>query len=145
MIRVLLYEHVGTALVVPAPTGVVYQQQAGGVCCLQPELEGFLVPLGNDVELDGHRLISAENELFTEFASGGEALDSESADRLDAYLQRYARSHYLPMRSIRVNRERLHESFEAWVHVVVSEGEPSVPILGASWPLHAVLTWNNSD
>lgn len=141
----LLYEHVGTALLVPAPTGIVYQAQAGGTVCLQPALEGFLVPFGNDVELDDHRVISLENELFSELASHGQSFDSEMADRLDALLQRYGESHYRPMSRVRVNRDRLHESFEAWVHVIVSAGEPTVPIFGVSWPLHAVLTWNNSD
>lgn len=33
------------ALIVNHPSGVVYTNQAGGVCCTHPELEGVLIPL----------------------------------------------------------------------------------------------------
>lgn len=33
------------ALIVLAPTGIGWTNQAGGVCCAQPEAEGVLIPL----------------------------------------------------------------------------------------------------
>ena len=48
---VRLYDHAGTALVIPHATGIVYSNQAGGTTCVQPQLEGFVVPIANDVGL----------------------------------------------------------------------------------------------
>lgn len=35
-------------VIVPAPTGIVWTNQTGGMCCAHPELEGFLVPLAGE-------------------------------------------------------------------------------------------------
>lgn len=144
MIRVLLYEHVGTGLIIPASTGVVYVNQVGGTTCDQRELEGVFVPIGNDVSLEG-QLISAENELFDAFRGSGQPFSVADADRFDALVQAYARAHWIPMGLVRGDRERLEQSTEAWVHVIVDDGDPGMPVSGVRWPARAILTWTNSD
>lgn len=144
MVRVLLWEHVGTGLIIAAPTGVVYVNQVGGIACEQRELEGLFVPIGNDVSSDG-QLISAENELFDAFRGAGERFSVAAADRFDALLEAYGRAHWIPMGLVRADRERLAESTEAWVHVVVEGGDPGMPVSGIRWPARAILTWTNSD
>ena len=37
-------------VIVPAPTGVIYACQVGGTACLQREVEGYLVPLGGELD-----------------------------------------------------------------------------------------------
>ena len=41
----------GLALVVEYPSGVLYTNQAGGVFCNQPIVEGVLAPLGNECDV----------------------------------------------------------------------------------------------
>jgi hypothetical protein len=139
----LLYE-AGAGLVIPHPTGVIYQTQACGVCCMQPELEGVFVPL------DADQVSDALHAWFTGPKYGGSGamrgLDTEDADRIEEVLRGW-RPYGFP---VSVDREQLRESFEAWVHVVLHDDEdPS--LLGAlfsgfgPYPRRAVLTWPNSD
>lgn len=142
---VRLYEHAGTALVVPHPTGVVYSNQAGGHACLQPNIEGFLVPIANEVGLaPSHSFRSPENDLFKYFAtlhSCGAPISETDALEIEAIM------HQLPLwGGLRVDRDRLKDSAEAWVFVTIEESEHR-PILvdGIDYPIHAILTWTNSD
>ena len=57
-----LYDMVGTSLIVPAKTGVIYSNQTGGTACLQPQQEGFVIPFCNDISLPGLKLVSPENK-----------------------------------------------------------------------------------
>lgn len=43
-----LYERNGLAMIVPARTGIVYQNQTRGHACYQCSQEGYLVPLGRE-------------------------------------------------------------------------------------------------
>ena len=142
---VRLYEHAGTALVIPHSTGIVYSNQAGGHACLQPQTEGFLVPIANDVGLaTTHEFRSPENELFhyfTELHSCGAPLTEADAQRIESIM------HQLPQwDNLSVDRDRLDESVEAWVFVTVAESKQK-PILvdGLDYPVRAILTWTNSD
>ena len=147
---VRLYEQAGLALVVEAPTGVVYSNQTGGYSCLQPELEGALIPLRNDVELPSKKLLSPEHELCDYFegpphkgTGAVRGLSGSDADVIDGVLDKWR----IPW--VRVDRERLEQSHEAWVHVLVSP-EPSdtpAPLFRGfePYPARAVLTWCNSD
>jgi hypothetical protein len=42
---IVLPEDLHGALIIKAPTGVIYTAQVGGTRCMHPEEEGFLVPL----------------------------------------------------------------------------------------------------
>ncbi len=142
---VRLYDQVGTALVIPHPTGIVYSNQAGGHACLQPQAEGFLIPIANDVGLaPTHDLRSPENDLFKYFSklhSCGAPLTEADAQKIESIM------HQLPLwGGLSVDRKRLHNSVEAWVFVTIAESEQR-PILveGLNYPVSAILTWTNSD
>lgn len=120
---------------------------------MQPGMEGALVPFGNDVAIDGNVLMSAQEALeayFTGPKHGGtgatSGLDQEDADAIDAI---FAKTEYGS--SFKVDRDRLKDSMEAWVHVTVNGvGSTETAIPGTCWgflpfPRSAVLTWMNSD
>lgn len=44
-ILVELWQSPGAFLVIEKPTNVFYTNQVGGICCMHPKVEGFLVPL----------------------------------------------------------------------------------------------------
>ena len=136
-ITVLLYEIGGLALVVPAPTGIVYRNQTGGHACLPSQMEGYLVPFAGEMRTACDRLVSH----FTGPKWGGwcsERIDAETADEIDSVL-----ADSLRHEQIIVDRTKLEMSWEAWVHVriigrllaLVEHGEPR----------EAILTWPNSD
>lgn len=142
---VRLYEHSGTALVIPHTTGIIYSNQAGGLACLQPDVEGFLAPIANDVGLaPAHDFRSPENELFRYFKklhSCGAPLTEMDAIKIESVM------HELPLwGGLSVDRERLAESIEAWVFVrIVDIGHKPIPVDGLPYPVDAILTWTNSD
>ena len=149
---VQLWESVGLGLIVEYPSGIVYSNQTGGASCLHPEAEGVFVPLHNDVEGKGRKLVSPANDLFDFFEgpkhSGTGAisgLDAEDADFIDSVLAKSSLSGVLS-----VDRERLRESHEAWVHVVVhreEDNEHGLPIFRGLGPYsrRGILTWENTD
>jgi hypothetical protein len=126
-------------LLIGCPSGVVYQNQVGGVVCWQAEIEGILSPL--DVEPDGVRRI-----MQCAYPSGREGITREVADAIDAILSNGAATRFL-----KVDRSRLDRSWEAWVYVLVdSPGVASgdvpkfSPVQGFG-QVGGVLTWPNSD
>lgn len=145
-----LWDFVGVGLIVEHPSGVRYSNQTGGTGCHHPEVEGVLVPVANDVPLEDPTVLSPANELSEYFAGpthGGagatSGLDPRDADFIDDVLRRCGYGDV-----IRVDRQRLRESHEAWVRVnVMSEGALQ-PVLfeGFSpYPRAGVLTWPNTD
>lgn len=148
VVRVTLYDFVGTGLIIKAKTGIVWTNQAGGTACLQPECEGLFVPFGNDTRLDG-KLISLENSLFELFqgAAGGLTFAEGWAEAFEEALSRYAAEHWRAFSAVTLDRALVHESVEAWVHVIyhpTSDFSPLFEGLGEP-PFGAVLTWTNSD
>lgn len=141
--RVTLYDFVGTGLIIKARTGIVWTNQAGGVSCLQPECEGLFVPFGNFGEP------SLEDALMELFGSGYGAANFGKvwAEPFERLLQQYAAEHWRPFATIELDRTRLDESVEAWVHVIYRP-TPELPALFEGVgepPFEAVLTWSNSD
>ena len=138
------------SLIGHAGTGVIYSNQAGGIVCLHPEIEGAFVPFGNDVVYEGRRFLSPENDLESYFAGpkhcgagATNGLDEADADFIDGVLQKAQVSHW-----IAVDRNRLEESCEAWVCVTVLEDEASPFSICSGfgpYPKKGVLTWVNSD
>ncbi len=146
-----VYEHVGKGVIVEYPTGVIYSNQAGGTSCLQPELEGAFVPFGNDLPRKPRDWKGAEDELTAWFegsrhrgTGATNGLDAEDADFIDGVLERAEADQW-----IKVDRNLLRDSCEAWVWVTVlaDEGGPHVRICSgfAPYPRRGVLTWTNSD
>lgn len=129
-------------LVVEHPSGVVYQNQVGGVVNWQAELEGVLAPL--DVRPDAVRRIQD-----CPYPSGREGITDEIADAIDALLASEPGA-----RSVRVDRARLGQSWEAWVYVLIDSPERSTVEAAADdcfgsicgfGRARGVLTWQNSD
>ena len=125
----------GVGLIIPWPTGVIYQGQVGGHYCLPFREEGVFVPLETErIE---------ESKQLQEYFTGpkwrgwcGEGIDEETAAFVDRTLARLRLDGF-----IKVDRSRLKESVEAWVYVDV----PEDPYLDGLTPCKAVLTWPNSD
>ena len=147
--KVLLYEYLGLGLIIPFPSGVIYSNQAGGSTCLQPEMEGIFVPLRNDHFFEGQLMVSPVEALMAYFdgeawqgtgATGG--LTEHDADMLDQFLRSYSLSDVL-----RIDRSRLRESCEAWIHVEVTAEERKIPTFSGfgAYPRTGVLTWPNTD
>lgn len=146
MIEVSLCDHAGTGLVFPAQTGVTYQHEGAGTANLHLRCEGFFVPFGNSIPHRGETLISLGVLLHRKLASAGNPYTWDDADRLDAMLEEYGNDGYFPFRFIETNREKLDESYEAWVHVRLTRGRDDMyPFSGVPLPTQAILTWNNSD
>lgn len=144
-----LWESVGLGLIIAYPSGVQYSNQTGGTSCLHPSLEGVYVPLRNDTTVRDRLLLSPENELYAFFlgpmhqgTGATSGLDEADADFVSNVLFDHRLS-----RILQVDRARLSESHEAWVHVLVL-GEQAE---WANWkglgpyPRRGVLTWSNTD
>lgn len=135
-LKVVLHDFPDLGLIVKAATNVIYTNQTGGFACWHPEVEGFLVPLRANL---GMRELDALRSLCgSDFDDG---IDSETADELESMLAR------LGFKGIRVDRSKLAESWESWIHVILSgELGLDVPLEGQiPESLEAVLTWPNSD
>jgi hypothetical protein len=148
--RIELWEHVGLGIILSWPTGIIYTNQTGGTSCFHPEMEGAFVPLRNDCTEEGRILMSPENELWNYFTGprwrgDGATLGLEAADAdfIDDLLRK---AKLFP--TVRVDRDRLKDSHEAWVHVIVAGDESNdSPIFAwfAPYPRAGLLTWQNSD
>ena len=145
---VWLWNCPGVSLVLNAPTGVLYSNQTCGNCCMQPTVEGILIPLGPEF-MDAQGLsFDPEDVLFSYFTgpkySGSGAMtgiDSDDADFIDALFVRARISRFL-----KVDRHRLADSHEAWVCVEVLEDAGEGVFTGAGpFPRPAIISWCNSD
>lgn len=119
-------------LFVPWPTGVIYATQAGGVMCLHPAVEGFVVPLEVVYRKPYEKL------LATLDCRGcyGDSLTVEDADAIDAALEAAGLD-------LRVNRDALDDSTEAWVYCRVLPGvRGRLAFLAGR---EVILTWENCD
>jgi len=95
-------------------------------------------------------LVSPENDLWDYFTGphwkgtgATNGLQAEDADFIDGLLQKVS---LFP--TIQVDRSRLRDCHEAWVHVTISGDEPcDPPLFGgfAPYPRPGILTWQNSD
>lgn len=127
-------------LILGYPTGIVYENQVGGVACRHEEFEGVLVPVGLPPE-DAARFMALS---FPRTA----AIDADVADRIDEILASVPFARYLE-----VDRSRLRDSCESWVFVLAEIPQDSTfqlygPYFGAPrgfGPVRGVLTWPNSD
>jgi hypothetical protein len=134
-LKVVLHDFPDLGLIVKAATNVIYTNQTGGFACWHPEVEGFLVPLRTHLglrELDALRSLCGDRD---------DGIDSETADQVESILAS------LGFKGIRVDKSKLAESWESWIHVILSgELGHTVPLEGVRPErLEAVLTWPNSD
>ncbi|MEW6302888.1 MAG: DUF6210 family protein [Verrucomicrobiota bacterium] len=136
MFTIDLWDYDGVGLIIAYPSGVTYVNQAGGLTCRQPELEGVFVPLTAQLSAVGNEL----QEYFTGPKWKGrcdDGIDVETADFVDGLLRAHDWAG-----SLQVDRDRLSDSLEAWIHMRVGGN-------GFFWPGfeggHGVLVWENSD
>ena len=145
-----LYDFIGLGLIFSFPSGVIYINQTGGHACLQSEAEGLLVPLHNDLALDPVQLLGPEPDLLAYFTgakhngTGATAgLDEVDANEISVILARHRLGSVLE-----VDRSRLIDSHEAWLHVIVRADDcglsPAFAGFGP-YPRPGILTWGNSD
>lgn len=125
-------------LLIEHPSGVVYENQVGGNACWQATLEGVLAPL--DMESKSFEEIM---NLFDAYAPQG--ITAMTADAIDAILVAEPVA-----KTVRVDRERLAESWEAWVYVIVDfpasvAADADLELFSGFGKGHGVLTWPNSD
>lgn len=144
--KIYLHAAVGTGIIINYPSGIIYTNQTGGTACLQPEMEGFYVPVGNDIATPSLALISPENELCNYFNSkysndgAINGLDIDDANQVQNILSAFNLSD-----AIVIDRTKLNLSHEAWVYVSVFPEKSHGLFSNFGSKLTGVLTWCNSD
>jgi len=131
--------HPVVGIIVAHPSGVVYTNQTGGYATFHPSMEGVFVPLSRAGELQ-----AALDEHFFEGPKWEghcySGIDAETADFIDQLL-----STVPPLRGVTVNRDRLKESMEAWIHLTIARPADDESAFSDFAGTAAVLTWENSD
>lgn len=122
----------GLGLIISFPSGVIYTNQVGGYACLHPEVEGVFVPLPV-----GHKKILFA--LQTHFSGNWHHLEEKDADVIDKLLRSDDFGY------IKVDRNRLSDSFESWIYVEIDEIKETFPLIGGFEKPSGILTWANSD
>ena len=147
---ICLYPLEQLALILSEPSGIFYYNQVGGCSCRQEEAEGVLV----FVEDSGKKLHKNLTDYSIEIHRGWlTELREKDADDLDSLFANSEKTNYL-----RVDRSKLKESKEAWIHVVFEPGLPEderkycegYPLSGGVYCAGfsskcGILTWDNSD
>ena len=122
-------------LIVLDNSGALYTSQVFGTTCYQASARGFFVPLDETLpEFCPEPVEDALRRLLID----SPYLTPRQADDVDLLLRSYGETSFL-----RVDRDMLAESGEAWVHVEVIAGD-NCP-LGGRGPWKAILVWPNSD
>jgi hypothetical protein len=136
-----LWQVNGIGLIIAHPSGVIYSNQTGGFACNHRKMEGVFVPLANsDVDQQAELEAYFTGPKWRGHCYNG--IDEETA----GVIERILKSSFLTS-TLKVDRERLLESEEAWIHVNISTetGE------GESYAIDdfpggtGVITWDNSD
>ncbi len=143
----LSFVQVDLGIIVAWPSGVIYSNQANGVACEHPRLEGVFYPAAVD-DSDDVSLPRQNSELAAFVLNHREGnrgpLNERIADFIDDFLSRTN----LPFTAV-VDRSRFHDSVEAWVWLTLTRGKKpwsSLFVEGFdAYPLAGVLVWENSD
>ena len=128
--KIKLWDMTGLGIIVSCNSGVVYVNQTGGTACFNSEMEGVFCPLLDESET----LV----EKLTHLTINKKHISDEDANEIDAILLGNPDTRF-----IKVDRSKLKQSWESWLHVVV-DGNQSVCFENLSFN-EAILTWPNSD
>lgn len=131
-IEIELPENYHACLIIEKPTGIVYQTQAGGHACAQPEAEGFVVFLDYFDTKQVEYLVNDRWHTKEEWLEWS----GFTRDFRDALAIHLAGARDGALKSIALAFDETREPDEQW-------GEAWVPITctyGRGW-----LTWPNSD
>ena len=134
-----LSESTDFGLIIQYPSGIFYQNQTGGTCCLYPEFEGVYVPLENDESSSPGRDLSNYFERIYAGSGAIGLLDSKDAKFIDSVFKNWQIDFLI------TDWEKLKDSHEAWIHVKVLEPEHSQFTGLAPYPREGIITWPNSD
>ena len=126
-----------TALILLEPSGITFTNQVGGTGCEHPTAEGILVPVGHDHPVERPELGLTERLWDMDWGSYG-GITSDFEDEIEEVLSSNSHTAH-----IRVDRNRLRDHREAWIHVVVGASDPQDPTQTHGRP--GILTWPNSD
>jgi hypothetical protein len=144
--EIFLYDLDRLGLILLEPSGVFYYNQVCGHACLQKFAEGVF----SYIRDDGNELYKAVSEHLL----NKDGLTPEDADFLDGQFMGSSDAKYL-----RVDRNHLDDSMEAWVYVIIDQhlidlsfndnlqSESiyyNTAFKGFTCTV-AVLTWDNSD
>lgn len=149
MKRISLYDSLGFGMIVNLPTGITFSNQTGGNKCLQAELEGIYIPVGNEVIIESNILHSPETELTKYFLSSKyqgtgatNGIDPEDVYAIESILEKYNLKDF-----ISIDNTKLCESHEAWIWVKINVDSQNNSLLKNfdKTSLNGVITWNNSD
>jgi len=128
----LCESHIG--VIVEYATGVLYEQQCGGTATELRSVEGYYVPVGGILE---GKVLTAEQLQSPFHTRRGCVWGPIQSDRLPE-LNRIVES--IPYEAsevdrgcLRMDQTRLPEIVEAWVPVLIPNGQ------------RAILTWQNCD
>src|SRR5256885_4547714 len=128
MKTIALYNYPDPALILPCESGIIFEQQTGGLSCTHHKVEGIFLPL--PVTSRNLRMFMEALEVLHPGCCG-HSLTFEEAGKLDDdVIKRYN----VPLE---VNKERREESTEAWVHMrIMGKGD--------HWPYRASssLIWD---
>ncbi|MGH9902470.1 MAG: DUF6210 family protein [Pyrinomonadaceae bacterium] len=125
----------GLGLIVNFACGVLYTNQVAGHACLHPEAEGVFAPLPVKV---GRPEIYA---LQQHFRGDWHPLSGDDANVVDSILKRNGLAY------LKVDSSKLHESYEAWVNVIIGEALEGISFnpMDSFAGRTGILTWQNSD
>lgn len=147
MHKIKLWDAVGLGLIISYPTGILVSNQTGGTACLQPFMEGFYLPVGNDMIIETNQLISPETELSNYFKSekyfgtgATKGIDIDDAIIINEILHKYGLNNF-----IKVDTKQLEKSHEAWVYVTIDNNANKDLLSNFDHISEAILTWTNSD
>ena len=129
-------------LLIPWPSGVLFEIQTNGVLCFPMQVEGLCLPLDQGEWLEPYVFdlhpgcCALRGDLDPELFSGEEGLQEQEASALDAL---FHECHL----ALAVNRLRCQESCEAWVHVQII---PNTDLMLKGFgEREGILIWQNCD
>src|SRR5471030_2961595 len=108
--EIFLYSIETPTLIIEHKSGVRYLNQVGGALCREAALEGVLCPIEMTEE-------QANRISGLTFVVGRRGIGAELADSIDEVLASNPDVH------VRVDRTRLDECWEAWIHVTIMLSE----------------------
>jgi hypothetical protein len=126
----------GIYAIILEKSGIVYTNQTHGVACMQSKAEGVLVPFEWDYPLDEPN--QSHERRLAQLLEDAMRLTESDADQIDAIFARWP-----PTACAKVDRTKLNDSGEAWVHIDIEETSESD--LKGFGKCKAILTWPNSD
>lgn len=132
----------GLGLIVLQPSGVFYTHETGGYACYHDKAEGVFAPIHQDNEDNQESMLI---DYFTGPKWNGwcsDSIDEETAGYVDYVLSLSPSTSYL-----KVDRTRLGNSREAWIHVDVVEPteDPELSPIHGFGECKGILVWSNSD